>query len=152
MANLHSASDSRRRSVMRIAYIRDACEASGRTGEIVDWVISNVPWTVDVQEWPAFHDRWPLLTRADIAEVEEELRRRSETLSDPNADLDAVAASLTGREARWTAAADWLMLNRGADIFHATFFGLFSQLSRAELILAAIEHKRRLRAAAARMS
>ncbi|RYY25372.1 MAG: hypothetical protein EOP62_13945 [Sphingomonadales bacterium] len=94
-------------------------------------------------DWHGFHDRWPLLSRAELAAVEQELRRRADALNDPVADLDAIAATLCGRLPYWTAAADWLTLNCGENVTHPEFVWLFGQLSRAELILAAIEHKRR---------
>lgn len=123
---------------------RNAREWRDRTGEIVDWVVANVPWSVAVPEWPGFNDRWPLLSLTDLAAVEVELLRRGEALEDIDADLDAIAATLSGRSPIWTAAADWLTSNPKADITDAEFFRLFGQISRAELILAAIEHKRRL--------
>lgn len=114
-----------------------------RTREIADWVVANVPWTVAVPDWPDFHDRWPLLSRFELAAVEEELRRRGEALGTPDADLEKIAATLTGRQPYWTAAADWLTLNPRGKISDPEFARLFRQLSRAELILAAIERKRR---------
>ncbi|MBE1529506.1 hypothetical protein GGC65_003962 [Sphingopyxis sp. OAS728] len=115
-----------------------------RAARIADWVMENIPWTVAVPEWPDFHDRWPLLSRADLAEVEEELCRRGAALDTPGADLDAVAETLTGRPTYYTAAADWLTLNPTTSISDPEFVRLFGRLSRAELILAAIEHKRRV--------
>lgn len=119
-----------------------------RTRAIADWVIANVPWTVAVPDWPDFHDRWPLLSRAELAAVEAELRRRGEAMDQPGSDLDKTAASLAGRQDYWTAAADWLTLNPRGTIADHEFIRLFRQLSRAELILAAIEHKRRVLARA----
>lgn len=127
-----------------VSNIQDARKLRKRTGEIADWVVSNVPWTVAVSEWPGFHDRWPLLTRAELAAVEAELRQRGEVLNGADVDLGAIAAKLDGRMAYWTAAADWLTVTPGADISDPEFIRLFNYLSRAELILAAIEHKRRL--------
>lgn len=121
----------------------DARPERGRTSEIADWVVANVPWTVAVPDWPEFHDRWPLLSRFELAAVEEELRQRGEALESPGADLEKIAASLSGRASYWTAAADWLTLNPRASIADPEFVSSFCQLSRAELILAAIEHKRR---------
>jgi hypothetical protein len=112
--------------------------------EIADWVVANIPWTVAVPDWPAFHDRWPLLSREELAAVERELRRRAEALDRPDADLAAIVAGLSGRKTYVTAAADWLALNPRSDITDPEFFRKFSQLSRAELILAAIEHKQRV--------
>ena len=100
--------------------------------------------TVAVPDWPAFHDRWPLLSREDLAAVESELRSRAEALDRPDADLTTIAAGLSGRRTYITAAADWLALNPGSDITDPDFFRMFSHLSRAELILAAIEHKERI--------
>lgn len=113
-------------------------------GEITDWVLENIPWTVAIPEWPAFHERWPMLTEAELAKVESELCRRGTALDAPDTDLDAIAAKLKGRSTYWTAAADWLSLNPEASITDIEFFRLFGQLTRAELILAAIEHKRRI--------
>ncbi|WP_447753147.1 hypothetical protein [Sphingopyxis fribergensis] len=144
VANLQQVSNGFDGNHLAVANIADAQRGRDRIAEIADWVIANVPWTVAVPEWQEFHDRWPLLSRSDLAAVEDELCRRGEALDDKNADLDEIAASLTGRPTYWTAAADWLTLNPGADITDLEFFRMFSQLSRAELILAAIEHKRRI--------
>ena len=144
MANVHLVSGISASDFSVIANIDDARQRRDRIGEIADWVVAHVPWTVAVPEWPDFHDRWPLLSRAELAAVEDELCRRGEALNCADADLDAIAATMTGRATYWIAAADWLTLNRGADITNPEFFRLFRQLSRAELILAAIEHKRRL--------
>jgi|GEM_PF-2292135 len=115
-----------------------------RIAEIADWVVTNIPWTVAVTDSHCFHDRWPLLTRAELAAVEDELCRRGAALDGRDADLEAIAATLSGRITYWTAAADWLTLNPGSGITHPDFFRMFQQLSRAELILAAIEHRRRV--------
>lgn len=144
MTNLQQISGGSKGDFAIVANIADAQPGRARIVEIADWVVSNVPWTVTVPEWQGFHDRWPLLSRAELAAVEQELSRRCEALHGDVAEIDRVAATLTGRQGYWTAAADWLMLNPGRDITHPDFFRLFSQLSRAELILAAIEHKRRL--------
>jgi hypothetical protein len=144
VANFEQVSNSRETGIRKVASIQEARPRHDRTEEIADWVVANVPWTVAVPDWTDFHDRWPLLTRAELAAVEDELRHRAEALDAKDADLDAIAATLTGRLVYWTAAADWLTLNPGATITDAEFVRLFSQLSRAELILAAIEHKRRL--------
>ena len=144
MANLQHASSDRTAVVSAISNIADARRRRDRVGEIADWVVSNIPWSVAVPDWHGFHDRWPLLSRADLAAVEDELRRRGDALNDPVADLGAIAARLCGRLPYWTAAADWLTLNRSEDVTHPEFVRLFGQMSRAELILAAIELKRRL--------
>ena len=144
MTNHRQTSQDRAIPVRAVSNIADARSRRERVAEIADWVVENVPWSVAVPDWHGFHDRWPLLSRNQLAAVEEELSRRGETLNDPTADLDAIAATLRGRLPYWTAAADWLTLNRGEDMRHPQFFRLFGQLSRAELILAAIEHKRRL--------
>ncbi len=115
-----------------------------RIADIADWVVTNVPWTVAVPDCPAFHDRWPLLTRADLAAVEEELNRRSAAIEAGGTDLDMIAAAMTGRPAYCAAAADWLTLNPARGIADHEFFRLFGQLTRAELILAAIDHKQRI--------
>ena len=151
MANLQQASGGFDSSISAVRTFADARRPRDRTSEIADWVISNVPWTVAVPDWPGFHDRWPLLSRPELAAVEEELCRRGEALNDPDADPDAVASQYTGRATYWTAAADWLTLNPRSDITSIEFVRLFSQLSRAELILAAIEHKRRILAAVPRV-
>lgn len=144
MANLQHASNDRTARVSAIANIADARSRRDRVSEIADWVVGNIPWSVAVPDWHGFQDRWPLLSWAELAVVEDELRRRGDALNDPAADLDAIAATLCGRLPYWTAAADWLTLNRGEGLTHPEFVRLFGQLSRAELILAAIEHKRRL--------
>lgn len=144
MANLQHAASSFEGNHLAVANIADAQRGRDRTAEIADWVVANVPWTVAVPKWQDFHDRWPLLSRAELAAIEEELCRRGEALDDKDADLDAIAATLTGRPSYWTAAADWLTLNPGAEIMSPEFFRMFSQLTRSELILAAIEHKRRI--------
>ena len=144
MANLQHASNDRTARVSAISNIADARNRRDRVGEIVDWVVGNIPWSVAVPDWHGFQDRWPLLSRVELAAVEAELRRRGDALNQPGADLDAIAATLCGRLPYWTAAADWLTLNCGEDVTHPEFVRLFGQLSRAELILAAIEHKRRL--------
>jgi hypothetical protein len=119
-------------------------QVTKRAAEVADWVMENIPWTVAVPEWPGFHDRWPLLTRSELAEVERELSRRGAALDAPGADLDAIAKTLTGRPAYCSAAADWLTLNKAGSICEPEFLRLFSRLSRSELILAAIEHRRRI--------
>lgn len=124
--------------------VAEAPPARDRIGEIADWVLANVPWTVPVPDWPCFHDRWPLLSRRDLAAVEAELQRRGAALDAPGADLDAMAARLTGRTTCCAAAADWLTLNPAAAITDPEFVRRFSLLSRAELILAAIENRRRI--------
>ena len=144
MANLQHVSSGVHGSHRAVVEISDCRRSRDRITEITDWVLANVPWTVAVPEWQAFHDRWPLLSRTELAAVEDELCRRGEALEDPNADLDAIASTMTGRQSYWIAAADWLTLNPGAHITSPEFFRMFSQLSRAELILAAIEHKRRI--------
>jgi len=128
----------------KVTDIREAREWRDRTGEIADWVVANVPWTIAVPEWPGFNDRWPLLSLTDLAAVEAELLRRGEALDAGDADFDAIVGTLTGRPSVWSAAADWLTSNPEADIKDAEFFRLFGEMSRAELILAAIEHKQRL--------
>lgn len=132
----------RRKSSVGVARSADARQRS-QTGEIADWVVFNVPWTVAVTDWPDFHDRWPLLSRFELAAVEQELQRRGAALEAADADLEMIASTLTGRQPYWTAAADWLTLNPRGKISDPEFVRLFRQLSRAELILAAIEHKRR---------
>lgn len=128
----------------KVTDIREAREWRDRTGEIADWVVANVPWTIAVPEWPGFNDRWPLLSLTDLAAVEAELLRRGEALDAEDADFDAIVGTLTGRPGVWSAAADWLTSNPGADINDEEFFHLFGEISRAELILAAIEHKKRV--------
>lgn len=144
MTNLQQISGGAESGFQAVADIADAQGKRDQIAEIADWVVTNVPWTVAVPDWQGFQDRWPILSRAELAAVEEELCRRGAALHGDITELDAIAATLTGREGYWTAAADWLTLNPGSDITDPEFFRLFSQLSRAELILAAIEHKRRL--------
>lgn len=115
-----------------------------RTADIADWVVMNVPWTVAVPDCSDFHDRWPLLTRADLAAVEEELNRRCAAIEAGGTNLDTIAGAMTGRPTYCAAAADWLTLNPGKSIADHEFFRLFGQLTRAELILAAIDHKQRI--------
>lgn len=115
-----------------------------RIADIADWVVTNVPWTVSVPDCSDFHDRWPLLTRADLAAVEEELYRRCAVIEAGGTDLDTIAETMTGRPTYCAAAADWLTLNPGKSIADHEFFRLFGQLTRAELILAAIDHKQRI--------
>lgn len=142
--NSMAASGGRETDFHPALHVAGAPPPRDRTGEIADWVLTNVPWTVPVPDWPCFHDRWPLLSRDDLAAVEAELQRRGAQLDAPGADLGAIAAQLTGRVTCCAAAADWLTLNPGAAITDPEFVGRFSQLSRAELILAAIEHRRRI--------
>lgn len=123
--------------------VRNACEHRNRSVEIADWVMINIPWTIAVPDYADFHDRWALLSRSELYAVEEELHRRISALNGPDADLDAAAAKLTGRPSYWTAAADWLSRNQRRSTSHSEFIRLFGQLSRAEFLLAAIEHKRR---------
>lgn len=142
MANLQRIADPDH--LVPLGDIAETRRQRDRTGEIADWVVANIPWTMAVPDWPDFHDRWPLLSRAELAAVEAELRRRCAAIEDSGADLDAVSDALTGRKSYWTAAADWLTLNACKSIADPEFNRLFSQLSRAELILAAVEHKRRI--------
>lgn len=129
---------------VRLADRASTPKDSDRTGEIADWVVANIPWTVAVPDWPEFHDRWPLLSREELTAVEAELGRRCLVIESAGTDLDAISDSLTGRTTYWTAAADWLTLNPCCTVAAPEFVRLFSQLSRAELILAAVEHKRRI--------
>lgn len=115
-----------------------------RIADIADWIVTNVPWTVAVPDCCDFHDRWPLLTRADLAAVEEELNRRCAVIEAGETDLDTIAGAMTGRPTYCAAAADWLTLNPGKSFADHEFFRLFGQLTRAELILAAIDHKQRI--------
>lgn len=123
--------------------VRNACEHRNRSVEIADWVMINIPWTIAVPDYAYFHDRWALLSCGELYAVEEELQRRTSALNAPDADLDAAEAKLTGRPSYWMAAADWLSRHPRRSTSHAEFIRLFGQLSRAELLLAAIEHKRR---------
>lgn len=123
--------------------VRNACEHRNRSVEIADWVMINIPWTIAVPDYADFHDRWALLSRGELYAVEEELQRRTSALNAPDADLDAAAAKLTGRSSHWTAAAEWLSRNPRRSTSHSEFILLFGQMSRAEFLLAAIEHKRR---------
>ncbi|WP_432769971.1 MAG: hypothetical protein HEQ22_04280 [Sphingopyxis sp.] len=126
-----------------LSNIATAREQRNRSDEIADWVMTNICWTIAVPDCADFHDRWPLLGRSELVAVEEELQRRASAVNAPDADLDAIAAKLAGRPSFWTAAADWVSLNPLGSITDAEFVRLFGQLSRAELLLAAIEHKRR---------
>ncbi|SEH13066.1 hypothetical protein SAMN05428974_0647 [Sphingopyxis sp. YR583] len=133
-------------SVSRFS-LRDIAETrsqSDRIADVADWVVTNIPWTVAVTDCSEFHDRWPLLTRADLAAVEDELNRRCAAIEAGGTDLDTIAAAMTGRPTYCSAAADWLALNPGKSIADHEFFRLFGQLTRAELILAAIDHKQRI--------
>lgn len=125
------------------SYIAHAQKQRNRAIEIADWVMTSIPWTIAVPEFAGFHDRWALLSRSELHAVETELQRRASAVNDPQADLDAIACKLPGRLSFWTAAADWLSLNPLGSISDSEFVRLFGQLSRAELLLAAIEHKRR---------
>ncbi|MGL3822917.1 hypothetical protein [Sphingopyxis sp. R3-92] len=129
---------------VRLADRASTPKGSDRTGEIADWVVANIPWTVAVPDWPEFHDRWPLLSHAELTAVEVELRRRCLAIETAGTDLETISESLPGRTTYWTAAADWLILNPCSTVADPEFVRLFSQLSRAELILAAVEHKRRV--------
>lgn len=144
MRELHQGFESPEANIAHMTPDWDSRSPHKRIDEIVDWVVANVPWTIAVPDWPEFHDRWPLLSRAELIAVEQELGRRGALRENPDADLDAVAASLLGRETRSSAAADWLLLHPGGDITHPEFFRLFGHLSRAELVLAVIERKRRI--------
>ena len=126
-----------------LSNIATAREQRSRSGEIADWVMTNIPWTVAVPDCADFHDRWALVSRSELVAVEEELHRRARIVNAPHADLDTVAGKLAGRRGFWTAAADWFSLNPLGSISDAEFIRLFGQLSRAELLLAAIEQKRR---------
>lgn len=126
-----------------LSNVTDVREQRNRSGEIADWVMTNISWTIAVPDCADFHDRWALLSRTQLVAVEEELQRRARAVNAPDADLDAIAAKLAGRPSFWTAAADWFSLNPLGSISDAEFIRLFGQLSRAELLLAAIEHKRR---------
>lgn len=81
--------------------------------------------------------------RSELYAVEKELHRRISAVNAPGADLNEGAAKLTGRPSYWTAAADWLSRHPRRSTSHSEFIRLFGQMSRAELLLAAIEHKRR---------
>ena len=130
-----------------IASVTDISEAKQRRAricEVADWVVEKVPWTIAVSDWPGFSEQWPALTAADLADIEHELHRRGEALCANDPDLDAITGTLAGHPERWTAAADWLSRHVGRDMTDADFCRLFGKLSRGELILAAIEHRRRL--------
>lgn len=130
--------------IVSVTDISDAEKRRDRIRLVADWVVAELPWTVAVSDSPRFSERWSALTPAELADVEIELQKRGEALSAAHADLDIIAKTLTGRIDHWTAAADWLTLHIGAGISDADFRRRFGELSRAELILAAIEHRRRL--------
>lgn len=130
---------------MEIKPITDARERRAWIVEVANWIAVNVPWTLEVSQWPAFAARWPGLTAADLEDIDAELQRRGDAICS-SADFEAVAATLSGRPELCSAAAAWL---RGrfpeADIHHPEFIECFGQLTREELLLAAIEHRRLLR-------
>lgn len=111
---------------------------------MADWIAVSVPWTVDASHWPAFEARWPGLAPSDLEEIDAELQRRGEKICASD-DFEAVAATLSGRSEYWSAAAAWLHCRfPEADIYHAEFLERFGHLTREELLLAAIEHRRLL--------
>lgn len=130
--------------IMAVTDIREAQQRRDRIIQVADWVVANIPWTIAVSDWPGFPDRCSGLTALELADVETELHHRSEALSACDADLEAIAGTLTGRNDIWTEAANWLTAHPGASITDLEFRRLFGHLSRAELILAAIEHRQRL--------
>lgn len=130
---------------MNISNIEHAKEQRDRVREVADWVVEHVPWAIAVPDWPEFADHWSVLTSSELAAVEAELQRRAEMICAKAADLDGIAAGLIGRQERWSAAANWLLQRYpDADIRDPEFVAGFSDLTRAELMLAAIDHKRRL--------
>lgn len=130
---------------MTVADIGGARKRRDRISAIADWIITHIPWTVEVMDWPGLGRRWPALTSADLESVEVELKRRADGICADGIALESVAARLKGRRARWSAAADWFF--RGypdADMNDPEFTALFGDLTRAEVILAAIEYRRLL--------
>lgn len=124
--------------------ISEAKQRRARICEVADWVVEKVPWTISVSDWPGFTEQWPALTASELADIELELHSRGAALCANDPELDAIAESLIGHPERWTSAADWLSHHVGRDMTDADFCRLFGKLSRGELILAAIEHRRRL--------
>lgn len=130
--------------IVTVSDISEAKQRRARICEVADWVVDKVPWTIAIADWPGFSEQWPALTAAELADVERELHSRGEALCADDTDLASIAARLNGHPSRWTAAADWLSHHIGRDMTDAEFCRLFGKLSRGELILAAIEHRRRL--------
>lgn len=127
---------------MGISPISEARHRRDWIAEVADWIAANVPWTLEASQWAAFEARWPGLTEADLEEIDAELQRRGEAICS-SGDFGAVAATLPGRRECWAAAAAWLQCRfPEADIHHPEFFERFGHLTRAELLLAAIEHRR----------
>ena len=111
--------------------------------EAASWIAANVPWTEDGADWPAFRERWPAMSPSDIAEIDAELQQRGEMICASNVDLDRISVTLSGRPELWKAAASWLLEHfPEADICHPEFIARYGRLTREELLLAAIEHRR----------
>lgn len=114
-----------------------------RISEAASWIAANVPWTEDGADFPAFRERWPAMTASDLAEIEAELQQRGEMICASNVDLDSICETLSGRPELWKAAAFWLLEHfPAADICHPEFIERYGRLTREELLLAAIEHRR----------
>lgn len=129
---------------MGINSLSEARARRRRIVEAADWIAVHVPWTLEPSQWPAFETCWPGLTPMDLEEIDAELQRRGDAICS-SGDFSAIAATLSGRRECWSAAALWLRSRfPEADIHHPEFFERFGHLTREELLLAAIEHRRLL--------
>ena len=127
---------------MAINSLSEARHRRAWIAEVAAWIAANVPWTLEASEWPAFEARWPGLTPSDLEDIDTELQRRGDAICS-SGDFGAVAATLSGRREYWSAAAIWLRSRfPEADIHHPEFCERFGHLTREELLLAAIEHRR----------
>lgn len=116
-----------------------------------DWVLHHVPLTQACLDDPELQRRWPDFDAGEWAEVGREIDRRM-VIQLPNpcsaADLDAAVADLSGRYELWSRASNWLIRYWPArDIDHPEFERHFGEMTRAEVLLAAVDTaRRRLRA------
>ncbi len=126
---------------MGVSRISQARERRDHIAAVADWIMANVPWTIDASEWPAFRAHWPGVDHGELAAVERELERRGEAICSASHPA-AVAAGHGGRSNGSSAAAAWLLERfPRADIFDPKFLARFAHLTREELLWAAIEHR-----------
>ncbi|WP_447932556.1 hypothetical protein [Sphingopyxis fribergensis] len=130
---------------MTVIGISGARARRARIREAAGWIAANVPWTEDGADWPGFRVRWPAMTVSDLAEIDAELQRRADMICASTADLGSIRETLSGRPELWRAAAFWLFDHfPEADICHPEFVEQYGRMTREELLLAAIEHRRQL--------
>lgn len=101
------------------------------------WVINNLPLAVPFRFNAKFHERWPGMSRAELDDVEAEVRRRLDDFVKEigSGNFAAAAQGLSGRREIWMGAGRWLQ-HRG--INDPDFVRQFGDITGAELVLAEI--------------